>query len=356
MSKDPQSTPESTQTTEQSTERTRSGGPTSGGSSRVQLKGRSYRDQAAALSPEGADGFEAQQANLRPDAQPVQLKGDGGQGGGIHDLAAQGTQGSGGALPHLDAIQTAFGTHDVSGVQAHTGSAAQEASKAMGARAYASGNDVAFGSGATDLHTAAHEAAHIVQQRGGVSLDGGVGQAGDAYEQHADAVADLVVQGQSAEGLLDQHAGGGGAGTQMAVQRDDEENLSNIEQLREALDGWGADASKVHGILRRCSSAEKQQILGDASLKSKLADKLGREDMLSALEILNAPLRDRLTAAMDGWGCDAKTILRLTANASDAEKQGVLADGAMVTRLASELSREDMLTLLANLGAPLADR
>jgi hypothetical protein len=39
-----------------------------------------------------------------------------------------------------------------------------------------------------------------------VQLAGGVGQKGDRYEQHADAVADLVVQGKPAEGLLDEMA------------------------------------------------------------------------------------------------------------------------------------------------------
>lgn len=39
---------------------------------------------------------------------------------------------------------------------------------ATGARAYAMGSDVAFAS-APDLHTAAHAAAHTVQQRGGFS-------------------------------------------------------------------------------------------------------------------------------------------------------------------------------------------
>jgi hypothetical protein len=67
--------------------------------------------------------------------------------------------------------------------------------------------------GAPDLHTAAHEAAHVVQQQAGVQLKGGVGAVGDSYELHADAVADAVVQGKSAEGLLDQmapsHATGG---------------------------------------------------------------------------------------------------------------------------------------------------
>lgn len=128
----------------------------------------------------------------------------------VHQAAQHGTSGSGGSLPHLDRIQRAFGRHDVSGVRAHTDERAAEGARAMGAEAFADGEQVAFG-GAPSLHTAAHEAAHVVQQRGGVQLKGGVGEAGDRYEQHANAVADLVVQGQSAEPLLDRYAGAGGA-------------------------------------------------------------------------------------------------------------------------------------------------
>jgi len=118
-----------------------------------------------------------------------------------HAAAEAGTAGLGGPLPHLDQIQRSFGRFDVSGVQAHRDGAAARANAEMGSQAYAHGDRVAFGA-APDLHTAAHEAAHVVQQRSGVQLKGGVGQAGDAYERHADAVADAVVAGRSAEGLL----------------------------------------------------------------------------------------------------------------------------------------------------------
>lgn len=142
--------------------------------------------------------------------------------GAVQEAAAAGIAGPGGQLPHLDRIQQSFGRHDVSGISAHQDGAASEAAGAMGARAYATGSHVAF-AGSPDLHTAAHEAAHVVQQKGGVQLAGGVGQVGDRYEQHADAVADAVVAGQSAEGLLDQ-MGGGGGGSAGAVQhlREDE--------------------------------------------------------------------------------------------------------------------------------------
>jgi hypothetical protein len=139
----------------------------------------------------------------------------------IQSRADEGVRGHGGSLPFLDAIQRSFGRHDISGVRAHTDETAQDAARDIGARAYATGTDVAFG-GAPDLHTAAHEAAHVVQQRAGVHLKGGVGQAGDQYERNADAVADRVVQGKSAEDLLDsatEHAGG----ADVAVQKDEEE-------------------------------------------------------------------------------------------------------------------------------------
>ncbi len=127
---------------------------------------------------------------------------------GTHEAARGGLQGAGHPLPFGRAIQRAFGRHDVSGIRAHVGGPAAVAAGRMGAEAYASGSDVAFAR-APDLHTSAHEAAHIVQQRGGVQLAGGVGEAGDRYEQHADAVADRVVAGESAEALLDGFAGSG---------------------------------------------------------------------------------------------------------------------------------------------------
>ncbi len=170
-------------------------------------------DAAGGDEPRGGAGRSTQRAAAGPagaDPSP----------GAVQAVADRGVAGGGEPLPHLAAIQASFGRHDVTGVRAHTGDQAAAAAHAIGARAYATGDDVAF-AGAPDLHTAAHEAAHVVQQRAGVHLAGGVGQAGDVYERHADAVADAVVRGQSAEALLDQHAGAGSGGVQRAVQRED---------------------------------------------------------------------------------------------------------------------------------------
>jgi hypothetical protein len=136
---------------------------------------------------------------------------DDADGAAVQQAAAVGVAGGGRPLPHGDLVQRLFGRHDISGIEAHIGGAAETASRSIGAEAYATGNHVAF-AGSPSLHTAAHEAAHVVQQRGGVQLKGGVGEAGDTYERHADQVADAVVAGRSAEGLLDVYARGGGQG------------------------------------------------------------------------------------------------------------------------------------------------
>ncbi|HEX3766025.1 MAG TPA: DUF4157 domain-containing protein [Kofleriaceae bacterium] len=159
----------------------------------------------------------------------------------VHAAAAHGIGGSATTLPHLGPIQQAFGHHDVGHVQAHVGGAAAEGAAAMGASAFAAGDHVAF-AGSPDLHTAAHEAAHVVQQRAGVQLQGGVGEVGDAYERHADAVADLVVQGKSAEAVLDQHAPTGTSGAPGgAVQRHAFLNGKQIPRTDPAVTGAMVD-------------------------------------------------------------------------------------------------------------------
>ncbi|MBK9034717.1 MAG: DUF4157 domain-containing protein [Myxococcales bacterium] len=127
--------------------------------------------------------------------------GDGGSPGHVHAAAERGISSASTSMPHASTIQASFGKHDISHVQAHVGGGAADACNDMGASAFASGDHVAFAK-SPDLHTAAHEAAHVVQQARGVNLYGGVGQAGDSYERHADQVADAVVGGKSAEGLL----------------------------------------------------------------------------------------------------------------------------------------------------------
>jgi hypothetical protein len=84
-------------------------------------------------------------------------------------------------------------------VRVHTDEHAAELARAVSARAFTVGSDIFFGAGEYDPRThagselIAHEAAHVVQQRG-APLDGPltVSEPGDAMEREAEALARAV--------------------------------------------------------------------------------------------------------------------------------------------------------------------
>ena len=249
-------------------------------------------------------------AAVRPDLYPaVQLRGDERtlDAGAVHAAAAHGVAGSGGALPYLDDIQRSFGRHEVGHVRAHVGGAAADASRAIGAEAYAVGDQVAFRR-SPDLHTAAHEAAHVVQQRAGVHLKGGVGAAGDAYEQHADRVADLVVRGASAEHVLDEMTGGGGT---RAVQRTEEADLARAadageSRMHEALQATPGRVAST-SVVRDVGDAQRlrDQLVGwDANLEEgRAAGRVPGEAIVD-----NQRVKDALSDYLASLGEQTRTL------------------------------------------------
>jgi hypothetical protein len=120
----------------------------------------------------------------------------------IRQTAAQGITGGGHKVPFADILQPAFGPYlNLDLVRAHTDSSAAASASAIGAKAFATGKNIVF-AGSPDLHTVAHELAHVVQQSMGQAPTGGVGSVGDDYERQADAIADRVVAGQSIADLM----------------------------------------------------------------------------------------------------------------------------------------------------------
>jgi hypothetical protein len=172
-------------------------------------------------------------------------------------------------LPHFQRIQAAFGQHDLSAVRTISGDPARSANEQIGARAFTSGHRIAFRD-TPDERLAAHESAHVIQQREAKSAPGG---SGDAWERHADDVADAVVDGRSAEPLLDKVAGGDGSRSptiQLQPAPDkgkpdsDDEPATMVwgitfndvyltdspAQVRTALEAWAAKQSAPHDALR----------------------------------------------------------------------------------------------------------
>jgi len=101
--------------------------------------------------------------------------------------------------PLPPAIRLQLGRHfsaDLGAVRVHTDARAQQATRSLSARALTYGNHIFLGPGErpTDLKLMAHEAAHVVQQRGTPTLQGWTNGASDAYEAEAHRAAHAVVQ------------------------------------------------------------------------------------------------------------------------------------------------------------------
>jgi len=142
-------------------------------------------------------GYGDQLAQLAPPSPPPD------SGPGATPGVEEAFTGGGAPLPPLDRIQSSFGPHDLSGVRAFVGGPAAAAAAELGALAFTRGEQVAFVR-PPDLRTAAHEAAHVVQQR-----QGGAATPGAQQERQADAGAEAVSGGGNAVSLLGAKSQGG---------------------------------------------------------------------------------------------------------------------------------------------------
>ena len=206
----------------------------------------------------------------------------------IRGAAARGVKGGGTSLPHLERIAAAFGPgHDLLGVQAHVGGDAGAAARDAGALGYTMGEHVAF-AGPPDLKLAAHEAAHVVQQRTGVRLPDGIGRPNDPHERMAEAVSERVEAGQAAWDLLPR------AARASVPDPASQERLPLIETLRHVLgprrapvgppiqfalvdtlkgmlDIYGpVDYDGLIRAVRAAPVAERQAVLNDAATVSRI--------------------------------------------------------------------------------------
>ena len=189
----------------------------------------------------------------------------------LHLIASRGVAGGGAPLPYLAELKPSFGRHAgvLDGATAHVGGDAAEAATQIGAQAFTTGNRIGFSS-APDRALAGHEAAHLVQQAGGVQLEGGVGEAGDPYERHADEVGAAFARGESVEALLDEHVGAGDGRGAAGIQRKETapgDGSRTLEQTTYQLWKKAMQVRQVAGKLEKLG--ERLLVLGTPLLGEK---------------------------------------------------------------------------------------
>ncbi len=225
-------------------------------------------------------GNTAKSDGISPDGAGQRV--DQGNAAKIEKMADSAAKSATGELPYLDRIQRAFGGHDVSSVRVHIGGSAGAEAAGVGAEAYAHGEALVF-KGTPDLHTVAHEAAHVVQQRTGA------GSATAAHEAHADRVADLVVQGRSAVAVLDEMVGKVTPGRKAASE--------GLTQMN-----WGdPPKKKVSGATMKRLTAAKEAI---AHTKSVIQFGAGNQYEALKDSNFNSYFRMKAMRDMSCWSLD----------------------------------------------------
>jgi len=170
------------------------------------------RSAAARHDNELTPGRETKSSHLNAPAHPLvsglvqrRARDANGVADGADDAVAAASSSHGSPLPAtlMRKFESSLGA-DLSSVRVHTGDASAEANSAVGAKAYAIGQDIHFGAGQYDpsspggQHLIAHEVAHTVQQQSsGPTRQNklAVSSVNDASEHEADAAADAMVAG-----------------------------------------------------------------------------------------------------------------------------------------------------------------
>jgi hypothetical protein len=169
----------------------------------------------------------------------------------------------------------------------------------------------------------------VVQQRGGVQLKGGVGEADDAYERNADAVADRVVAGRSAEDLLDGGSAGGGVA---AVQRKETPEDARLLENQANLKGTDVEIPALEGaLLATRQEAVKRGLLSKAAFDAGLALSQAMTQLQPAVAAkgsMDKGLQDRAASAA------AQLFAALqseTVDAKNFKSQPSMAEGGAIT-------------------------
>ena len=118
--------------------------------------------------------------------------------------------------------------------------------------------------------------------------------------------------------------------------------LTLPDKLREAVEGWGTDDDQIFNVLDRASEAELAALRADAELLGHVRSDLSGADreLFDAYVSGHGVLAGKLRQSVDGWGTDEGAIWRAMEQASQAEKDFILARPGLVARVKDDLDAE----------------
>jgi len=126
-----------------------------------------------------------------------------------------------------------------------------------------------------------------------------------------------------------------------------------IEEIKNKLYAsvklWGTDEKTIMSVTANATQEQKKAILSDKTLIKRLEKDLNQSEMIQIFQNLNSP-KEALYRAMEGAGTKEKPIKEITADLTLEQKEELLNDKELIKRLEGDLSYPDMTEILANLG------
>ena len=121
--------------------------------------------------------------------------------------------------------------------------------------------------------------------------------------------------------------------------------LSLRDRVREAVEGWGTNEDAIFNGLERAGQSEIDELAADARLVEHLRGDLNSDDwaLVQAYFRGQGRLAATLRRAVAGWGTDEATIWRAIEGASQAERDFVLSQPALMDDLVGDLDDADAL-------------
>ena len=222
---------------------------------------------------------------------------------------------SGSSLPDdlRERFESSLGA-DLSGVRVHTGAESQSAASAVGAKAYAVGNDIHFGAGqynpssSEGMFLIAHEVAHTVQQAGSTPMRQDkleVSVSADPLEADADRAAAAMVRGGHAT-VTSAGAGGG----LVAYRTPNYDEINNAGDDGAQNKGYDLEQARGHGYgtgdtmpsMGSSNIEDRSQAIGMLNLVLSQNDAIAastKTDRLAHNNTAATALRDYIRASAD---------------------------------------------------------
>ncbi|MFM7199979.1 MAG: hypothetical protein ACKO6N_04245 [Myxococcota bacterium] len=126
------------------------------------------------------------------------------------------------------------------------------------------------------------------------------------------------------------------------------------EDLLSAVEGLGTDEDKIWTTLENATEAERQSVLADVELMQALADDLSYSEQVKMLDLLKAPLKKKLELSISGWWVDEAYAVQAAAGASAEDQLLVADDSTFLATLEPALGASHMIALLTVFKEPIA--